>query len=68
MAECRWPLALWIEGEGRFGSLSACPPGVTVMLFGARADAERAKRMIDATACGGQCWNRHRIVDLAEAS
>jgi hypothetical protein len=68
MAECRWPRAVWVEGEGRFASVSACPPGVTVMLFGARADAERAKRQIDATACGGQCWKWHRVVDLAGES
>jgi hypothetical protein len=42
-----WPRALWIVGNGKHASPSACPPGCTVMLFGTGAEAEAAKREIE---------------------
>jgi hypothetical protein len=65
LARCRWPGAAWVTGEGRFASVSLCPPDVTVMLFREREKAEEAKGLIDRLACGGRCWKRHRLVDLA---
>src|SRR5262249_24945858 len=65
VAECHWPRAEWVSGEGRFASMSDCPPGATVMLFRAREDAERAERVIDATGWGGRCWRRQGVVARA---
>ena len=60
-----WSHALWIEGNGRFASVAACPPGHTVMLFEQKTDAEEAKKAIDDTGCSSGCCGRHSVVDLS---
>jgi hypothetical protein len=66
LAECRWPKAIWVYGNGRWASVSDCRPAVTVELHPTRESAEQAKRIIDTTACGGRCSRQHLIVDLGE--
>ena len=63
-----WPDALWIQGAGRFASVSHCG-GVTVILCDSREKAESTKRAIDRHACGGRCVGAtgHVIVDLDHA-
>jgi hypothetical protein len=63
-ARKRWPLAVWIIGEGNYASVSLCDPRPTVMLFQSQAEAEIAKAQIDDTACCGGCTGRHEIVHL----
>ena len=67
IAAKRWPKAIWIEGRGKWASLSACQPGVTVALFSRKADAEAAKHIIDDCGCGGGCMRAHWIVNLERA-
>jgi hypothetical protein len=65
MAKCRWGKAAWIlGGEGPWASVSNCPPDITIILHPSQEAAERAKRTIDESACGGRCWGRHRVVNL----
>lgn len=60
----------WLAGSGRYASVSTCPHNwppatfVTVQLYPKREDAEKAKRTIDRTACGGHCCRRHFVLDL----
>src|SRR5262249_40582396 len=75
IAAHRWPRHEWIYGDGPWASVSLCPGGgrgrdVTVQLYTTREAAEKAKEMIDASACGGRCWGAkgHRIVNLAAGS
>jgi hypothetical protein len=63
-ARRRWPRAIWIMGNGEYASVSYCRAQPTVMLFETLAEAERAKKAIDDTACGGRCMRRHEIVQL----
>jgi hypothetical protein len=73
LAKCLWPRSIWVSGNGRYASRSDCPHsagrrlewGGTVILYDSRQEAEQAKAMIDRLACGGQCWRRHKVVDLA---
>jgi hypothetical protein len=64
-ARKRWPKAEWIEGNGRYASLAHCQC-LTVCLFETQAEAERAKRAIDSSGCGGRCYKHHEIVDLGD--
>ncbi len=68
-AECRWRKAIWVHGRGPWASLSLCPHGRTyggtVQLYENRQDAAEAKRGIDRLGCGGTCWRRHYIINLA---
>ena len=65
-ARKRWPKAIWIEGRGKWASVSSCPPGTTVVLFPTKAEAEAAKRVIDCSDCGGGCMRMHSVVCLRE--
>lgn len=63
MANCIWPRAHWIIGEGPYASVSHCR-GTTVELHQTAESAEKAKRTIDASACGGACSRRHKVIAL----
>src|SRR5260370_33721145 len=58
-ARMTWPKALWIEGSGRYASVSFCAPGPTVVLCRSYAAAKALKRQIDDTGCGGQGAGEH---------
>lgn len=60
-AERRWPKATVI-GEGEWASISWCPRGMTVFLYGTREEAEAAKREIARTGCSGACWKQHEVL------
>ncbi len=62
-AECAWPGAAWIEGEGRWASVAWCRD-LTVQLFDSLDDAIAAQDAIDRKACGGACERRHELVEL----
>ena len=68
-AKHRWPRALWIAGGPPvagpcFAVVSDCPRGQTLTLWGTRDEAEKTKKAIDETACGGMCCRRHRVVEM----
>lgn len=63
-ARRRWPAAEWIIGDGRYASVAYCDT-TTIMLFGTRAEADRAKAFIDQLACGHTCRRKHEIADLS---
>ena len=63
-ANCIWPKAHWITGEGSFACLAWCGGGpwstaLTITLWESQEEAQEAKDLIDGRACGGQCTNRH---------
>jgi hypothetical protein len=63
-ARKKWPRAIWIIGDGPYASVSRCPPGDTVMLFGTMAQAEALKSFIDSTGCCEGCRRDHLAVEL----
>ena len=64
-ARRRWgSKAEWIEGDGQFALLAWCRV-LTVTLWPTRAEAEKQKKVIDETACGGGCTGNHEIIDLS---
>lgn len=63
-ARSRWKGAEWVHGRGRWASLAWCRY-LTIALFDRKENAVRAKEFIDKCGCGGCCYRRHEIVDLA---
>lgn len=63
-ARRKWPRAIWIVGDGPYASVSRCPPGETIMLFGTMAEAETLKSFIDSTGCCEGCRLDHLTVEL----
>lgn len=63
MAKCVWRRAAWIQGNGPYASVAYCRV-TTVMLYATAAEAEEAKAIIDASACGGRCSRRHEVIQL----
>jgi hypothetical protein len=59
-----WRRAIWVIGDGPYASVSRCPPGATVMLFGTMAEAEVVTGFIDSTGCGENCRRDHLTVEL----
>lgn len=69
LAECIWPRAAPIIGEGEYATVSYCAHGphdraVTVQLHATLDDANAAKEFIDRTGCGGRCTRQHEIIRL----
>lgn len=62
-AECIWPRAVWVAGEGRYALLAHCRV-LTVTLWSDSTKAEEQKAIIDRSACGGMCNKAHEIVEL----
>jgi hypothetical protein len=65
LARCIWRRSHWVLGNGAYASVSRCR-GTTVVLHPTAEQAETAKRVIDATACGGACVRRHEVIGLAQ--
>ncbi len=67
VASCRWKGALWITGRptstrDAYAVVSHCRGLVTVTLWKTLEQAQEAKAMIDACACGGCCCRHHELV------
>lgn len=62
-ANCIWPRAEWINGEGPFALLAWCSV-LTVTLHKTLESAEDDLRLIDGHGCGHACRNEHEIVEL----
>lgn len=75
-AECAWGqkgIPVDAIGDGPFASVSTCARDyslpsyrriTTVYLFATAEEAARAKALIDATACGGNCRKQHEVVRI----
>lgn len=63
-AECRWPRADWISGNGRFATISLCDH-FTVRLHTTQGVAHKALEFIDRNNCGHHCTNRHSLYALS---
>lgn len=67
VAKCKFPWALWIDGEGEWGSMAWCErpdyrgSTLTIQLYKTREAAEKAKQWIDEGGCGGSCYKDHTI-------
>jgi hypothetical protein len=64
VARKTWPRAIWVIGDGPYASVSRCPPGDTIMLFGTVNEAEMLKGFIDNTGCCQNCRRDHLVVEL----
>lgn len=62
-ARRRWPAAEWIIGNGPYASVAYCDT-TTVALFETRAEADRARALIDRLACGHACRVEHEVIEL----
>jgi hypothetical protein len=65
-ANCVWPRAAWVHGEGPFALVAYCGRRVTVSLHATADAAEENKWLIDDTACVGSCCRSHEIIRLAD--
>jgi hypothetical protein len=63
LAECRYPYAAWVNGEGPWATLARCR-AFTLTLHASEAEAVSAKAQIDHTGCGGKCSGKHSVVRL----
>jgi hypothetical protein len=70
MADCVWPWAVWIAGNGPFATVSQCSHGperrsmTTVLLHSAVDAARDSLATIDGGGCGGQCTGKHKLIEL----
>ena len=60
LAECTWPDAAYVVGDGAFAVLARCDM-FTVALYETSAEARRRKRRVDADGCGRTCEGRHEL-------
>lgn len=63
-ANCAFRRAIWVSGDGEWGTVSYCKAMTKVMLHKTEARAREKLSLIDNSACGGLCTNRHEIVRL----
>lgn len=55
LAQCLWPRAVWITGNGPYATLARCGRALTVQLHPTADAAQVARRVIDSSGCGGSC-------------
>ncbi|HAS11045.1 MAG TPA: hypothetical protein DCS55_11105 [Acidimicrobiaceae bacterium] len=67
LAECTWPDAAYIVGDGAYAVLARCDL-FTVALYETRAEARRRTRRLDERGCGKTCEGRHELGWLLEAA
>lgn len=63
LAECTWPDAAYIVGDGPFALLARCDL-FTVALYETSAEARRRKQALDRAGCGKTCEGAHELVGL----
>jgi hypothetical protein len=62
VAECLWPRATWISGDGPYAVLAHCNDLLTVNLHADQPTAEESIGALDQFGCGYACGRRHEIV------
>jgi hypothetical protein len=65
VAECLWPKATWISGEGPYAVLAHCNELLTVSLHPDEAIAEESIGVLDQFGCGYACGRRHEIIQIS---
>lgn len=63
LAECTWPDAAMVLGDGPHAVLSRCDL-FTVTLYETAAEARRRLRALDERGCGQACEGHHEVVVL----
>ena len=63
LAECTWPDAAYVVGDGPFAVLSRCDL-FTVSLYDTGGEARRRKQALDVRGCGKTCEGRHDLACL----
>jgi hypothetical protein len=63
LAECMWPDAAYVIGDGAFALLARCDL-FTVSLYETRGEAQRRERALDARGCGRTCEGLHELRSL----
>jgi hypothetical protein len=66
-AQCVWPNAIWVQGEGQYASVAYCNT-TTVVLKRTLEEARTAKQAIDRDGCGTRCTQRHTLVLIDQAA
>ena len=66
LAECTWPDAAYVVGDGPFAVLARCDI-FTVTLYETSDEARRRKQALDANGCGKTCEGAHELAGLAGA-
>ncbi len=65
LAECTWPDATYIVGDGAYAVLARCDL-FTVALYETSAEARRRKQRFDERGCGRTCEGHHELGRLIE--
>jgi len=65
LAECCWPEAAFITGDGPHAVLARCGL-LSVSLYPTPDEARRRLRRLEAEGCGRTCEGRHELADLAQ--
>lgn len=63
LAECTWPEAAFVTGEGPFALVARCGM-VSVALYATAAEARRRWKRMDTVGCGRGCVHHHDVVHL----
>lgn len=63
LAECTWPDAAYVIGDGPFALLARCDL-FTVSLYETDAEARRRKQVFDDRGCGKACEGHHEVAPL----
>ena len=64
-AQCTWPSAAWISGEGKHAVISRCRAGSpTVSLHADPYRARAALAVLNRSQCGGVCRGAHELVRI----
>lgn len=66
LAECSWPDAAYVTGDGPFAVLSRCDL-LEVSLYATREEARRRLARLEQQGCGRSCEGRHEMAELAQA-
>jgi hypothetical protein len=67
LAECRWPEAAFVTGDGPFALVARCDM-VSVALYETAHEAARRWKRMDTVGCGRGCDHRHEVVELDQAA
>jgi hypothetical protein len=65
-AECLWPWAYRLRGDGQWASVSRCGQHPAVQLWPSEAEARRALEEIATFGCGGSCRGHHLLVRIGD--
>lgn len=65
LAECTWPEAAYIVGDGAYAVLARCGM-FTVALYETDAEARRRKLVLDRSGCAQVCEGHHEVATLVD--